>query len=210
MSSNFSDTQSSNCDLTQLSRSDLRKHLRTARNALSSPQQSNASHNISAQLQGSAWLNQRLSQKSANTVNIALYLSHDGEVSPQLFCEYLWDLGVNVYLPIIHGATLLFGAYKKDSQWQENRFGIAEPIDPTPLTQEQLDMVCLPLVGFDKKGGRLGMGGGFYDKTFANKTSKTTLIGLAHDIQEVPQLPIESWDVPLDGIVTDNQCILCR
>ncbi len=209
-SHSFTTKPSATFDLASLSRSDLRKHLRSERNALPTDQQTNASDTIASQLKHSFWLNQLIAKKAVNTIHVALYLSNDGEISPQVFCEYLWDLGIKVYLPIVHGETLLFGLYTKESQWMENRFGIAEPIDATPLTQDKLDLVCLPLVGFDNKGGRLGMGGGFYDKTFENKSTKTALIGLAHDIQEVPQLPIESWDVPLDGIVTPSQCIKCH
>ena len=67
----------------------------------------------------------------------------------------------------------------------------------------------LPLVGFDRRGRRLGMGGGFYDRTFAFSRIRPRLapklIGLAHDLQRVQQLPVEPWDVPLHGVVTDRQ-----
>ena len=65
-----------------------------------------------------------------------------------------------------------------------------------------MKLVFMPLVGFDILGGRLGMGGGYYDKTFA--TRESLLVGLAHDCQKVDSLPIESWDVPLDAIATDS------
>jgi 5-formyltetrahydrofolate cyclo-ligase len=72
--------------------------------------------------------------------------------------------------------------------------------------------VLLPLVAFDPQGGRLGMGGGYYDRTFAflngqKGGQKPKLIGLAHHFQQIPKLPIESWDVPLNAIVTDEQVI---
>jgi 5-formyltetrahydrofolate cyclo-ligase len=68
----------------------------------------------------------------------------------------------------------------------------------------------LPLVGFDASGNRMGMGGGYYDRTFSFKSLKKglrgpTLIGLAHEIQRVEELPVESWDIPLTAIVTDQK-----
>ena len=77
-----------------------------------------------------------------------------------------------------------------------------------------LDAVLFPLVGFDETGGRLGMGGGFYDRTFAFSRIRPCmapkLVGLAHDFQRVEQLPIEPWDVPLHGVVTDKRCYRFR
>ena len=67
----------------------------------------------------------------------------------------------------------------------------------------------MPLVGFDEEGGRLGMGGGFYDRSFAftriRPRLRPTLIGLAHELQKVQKLPVEPWDIPLDAVVTDHR-----
>jgi 5-formyltetrahydrofolate cyclo-ligase len=209
MSSYGSNSHPTSC-LESLSRNELRKHLRLVRRSLPEPQQALAAEQIAKKLQSSPWLKKRLDSSPPANINIALYLSNDGEISPDVFCHYLWSLGVKVYLPIINGETLLFGLYNADTQWQQNQFEIDEPVDLNPLPPEQLHMVCLPLVGFDKTGGRLGMGGGFYDKTFAKKAKHTVLVGLAHDCQQVTKLPIEHWDVPLDGIVTESQQIQCN
>jgi 5-formyltetrahydrofolate cyclo-ligase len=65
----------------------------------------------------------------------------------------------------------------------------------------------MPLVGFDKAGNRLGMGGGFYDRSFAFKQKRHScqpkLIGLAHSIQQVDNLSVQGWDIPVDNIVTE-------
>jgi len=70
-------------------------------------------------------------------------------------------------------------------------------------------VILLPLVGFDRSGGRLGMGGGFYDRTLSYKTRTPKrppiLLGLAHNCQEVPQLSTASWDIPLQAIITDRR-----
>ncbi len=74
-----------------------------------------------------------------------------------------------------------------------------------------LDIILLPLVGFDRYGNRLGMGGGFYDRTLARLNhcdmKRPLLIGLAHHCQEVEQLQTQSWDIPLDIIATDKELI---
>lgn len=66
----------------------------------------------------------------------------------------------------------------------------------------------MPLVGFDATGNRLGMGGGFYDRSFAFKRiqpqQRPLLIGLAHSFQQLPQLPVASWDTPVDMVVTER------
>lgn len=94
-----------------------------------------------------------------------------------------------------------------------NQYGIKEPCLRTNKTilSKQLNLVLLPLVAFDAQGNRMGMGGGYYDRTFAFKNqhqnkigTKPKLLGLAHECQQVEQLPIESWDIPLQGILTDQ------
>ena len=90
-----------------------------------------------------------------------------------------------------------------------NRFGIAEVNLPVSqaIAVSKLDVVLLPLVAFDLKGNRLGMGGGFYDATFshlrANK-NRPTFIGLAYELQKLESLPSDSWDLPLDGVCTES------
>ena len=101
-----------------------------------------------------------------------------------------------------------------------NRYGILEPqlncSHVSPVAQ--LDIILMPLVAFDSKGNRLGMGGGYYDRTLSFTQHQTgfhspsekrapKLVGIAHDIQEVDALPIAPWDVPLDAIVTPSRTL---
>ncbi|HBP2722431.1 TPA: 5-formyltetrahydrofolate cyclo-ligase, partial [Pseudomonas aeruginosa] len=95
-------------------------------------------------------------------------------------------------------------------RWTRNRFRISEPLADAGRQRKAwaLDLVLLPLVGFDEQGGRLGMGGGFYDRSLAylarrKNGHKPTLIGLAHECQKVDRLALASWDIPLAGTVTD-------
>jgi 5-formyltetrahydrofolate cyclo-ligase len=91
-----------------------------------------------------------------------------------------------------------------------NKFGILEPkLDQTLVKPvKELDLICTPLVAFDSHGHRLGMGGGYYDRTLAHwfKTGEGAQpMGLAHDCQHVEQLPTEAWDIPLPKIITPSQ-----
>jgi 5-formyltetrahydrofolate cyclo-ligase len=185
-------------------RQTLRRQLRQNRRSLSEDEQRNASIALLSKFK-----EQLNSLKIDSDQHIALYLTNDGEISPHLLCEFFWQQNIPTYLPVVQGKQLTFARYTAETIWQENIFGIKEPVTTEYLSANELDIVLLPLVGFDSKGGRLGMGGGFYDRTFANKRSdeKPLLIGLAHDCQEVKSLPIEGWDVPLQAILTPKQII---
>lgn len=193
-------------------RTSLRHSLRQKRQQLSSTEQNSAANALQQTfLQFESAILKLVSLSEHEPLNIAVYLSNDGEISPAVLCEYFWSLpgkqAIRTYLPVVEGESLVFAHYHLNSVWKKNKFGIDEPIEANPIQGMELDIVLLPLVGFDQAGGRLGMGGGFYDKTFANKQTNQPpiLIGLAHDCQQVSQLPIESWDVPLDAIMTATQ-----
>ncbi len=149
-----------------------------------------------------------------NSRHIACYLANDGEIDPHLLIEHAWFLNKKVYLPILSPLKdhLYFAPYETSSKLQLNRFNIPEPVcHPTQWkTAAQLDLLLLPLVAFDPNGNRMGMGGGFYDRTLAylqhrRLWKKPVLIGLAHEIQKVAQLQPQSWDIPLNYIITEKQ-----
>ena len=141
---------------------------------------------------------------------VACYLPNDGEMDLTILIERLWSLGHICYLPQIDGKRLRFLPYEPNSTMVVNHFGIAEPAlsksDACP--SRALDVVLMPLVAFDPAGTRIGMGGGYYDQTFAFKLSakrwnKPRLIGVAYEFQLVAELPRQWWDIPLEGIVTE-------
>lgn len=144
---------------------------------------------------------------------IALYLANDGELNPSMLIEHLWASRKHVYLPVLHPFSkghLVFAHYLPDTLMRANKFGILEPSltsqNICPL--EQLDVICAPLVAFDKNGNRIGMGGGFYDRTLVpiNRDNlPVDVLGLAHDCQQAEQIPMESWDIPLSHIVTPSK-----
>ncbi len=189
-------------------RTGLREELRRRRRILSPQQQRQASLNVLRQLNQLPLFR--------NSQRVALYMAADGELDPAFIAQHLWQEHKDCYLPILDSAEsveLRFVRYDADTPLNPNRYGIPEP-DPRHnpnLSAELLDLVLLPLVGFDRTGVRLGMGGGFYDRTFAfkqhNTSSKPWLIGLAHECQEVEKLIAASWDIPLTGIATDKEMI---
>lgn len=192
--------------LASLSKTELRAYFRTRRRILSQDDQLYAAKNI---VQRCTELN---TVRSAKTV--ALYLANDGELNPQLLIENCWNWGKTVYLPVLHpfaSGHLAFFEYTESTPMLSNRYGIPEPkLDVRTITKvSDLDLVFTPLVAFDNHGHRLGMGGGFYDRTLASigKSNKTQLIGLAHDCQQAATLTSESWDIPLSTIITPTQLI---
>jgi len=179
----------------------LRSHMRQTRRSLSTTAQKLAGHRLKQQL------NQNPSFKYAK--HIALYLANDGEVITLPAIQQAWLNGQKVYLPVldpIRKGFLWFVEYQANSRMRVNRFGITEP-DPRfnkHMPPRFLSVVGLPLVAFDPQGNRLGMGGGFYDRSFEfcrYEGIKPQLFGLAHHCQEVKTLPTESWDIQLTGII---------
>ena len=149
-----------------------------------------------------------------NSRHIACYLANDGEIDPYLLIEHARFLGKIIYLPVLSPLknSLYFAPYEAGCKLTYNRFKILEPAcHPSRWkTARQLDLVLLPLVAFDRHGNRIGMGGGFYDRTLAYLHhrciwKKPVLAGLAHEIQKVGKLHRQSWDIPLNYIITEKQ-----
>lgn len=186
--------------------SEIRKSVRAARQALTAQEIKEKSAFICKRL--------RASPEYLARSRIALYLSHDNEAQAEQLLPQLWRLKKNSYLPILKPkplSGLWFGRYEKQSILIANRYGILEPIfsQKTLIPAWTLDVALVPLVAFDLNGNRLGMGGGYYDRAFAylhrnNHLKKPKLFGLAFECQKVKQLPHQSWDIPLDGVITEK------
>lgn len=183
----------------QALRNQLRQQIRKTRANLTALQQQQAEDSITQQ--ALALIEER------NAQHIALYVSFDGEISTDKLIKTLWAQGKQVYLPVLHPFNpnhLLFLRYLPDTPMLKNKFGIWEPKlnVQNVLPLDELDILFTPLVAFDKQGNRLGMGGGFYDRTLQNwRNSSFIPVGLAHQCQQVEQLPTEAWDVPLHQIL---------
>jgi 5-formyltetrahydrofolate cyclo-ligase len=142
-------------------------------------------------------------------------LGNDGEFSPHLAIQSVREQGVITLLPVLHSLRkgyLNFQHYHLHSEFKPNRYGIPEPIPNAEQTVplSEIDVIFLPLVAFDKAGNRLGMGGGYYDRTLSKwheMSDRPRLIGLAHDIQQVESLPFQPWDIPIEMIITPTRQI---
>ena len=188
-------------------RPQLRRLLRKARRELSP----------CAQRLAARGLYQQLAQHPLfrRAKHIALYLPTDGEIDPRLLLREAQRRGKTTYLPVLSAwprTKMVFQRLSPGEKLRPNRYRILEPRINHARQRKvwALDLVLLPLVGFDEAGGRLGMGGGFYDRSLAYQARrqswrKPTLLGLAHECQKVGSLAQASWDVPLQGTVSDKQ-----
>ena len=181
----------------------LRREMRRRRRALDASERRAAARALRDRLAGNRWF--------VNSRTIAVYLSNDGEIDLFPLVRRAWAMGKRTYLPRLFGPGLWFLPFHARSVLAGNRFSIPEPVEPArrrihPLF---LDLVLFPLVAFDRSGNRLGMGAGYYDRTFEAVRRRTAWpgpkrIGVAYELQCVDSLPAADWDVPLDAIVTDR------
>lgn len=193
-----------------LSRAELRRTLRNARNNLSPVQQRQAALRLTRLLSHDALF--------IRSRHIAFYQAADGEIDPKPLLEKALKRGKKVYVPVLSKwpkARMAFQPINAKTRWRKNRYGINEPRAAYRLERKPwaLSLIFLPLVGFDAHGGRIGMGKGFYDRTLSYLSRRRTwrrptLIGLAHQCQQVDRLGLANWDIPLDGCASDERFYL--
>jgi 5-formyltetrahydrofolate cyclo-ligase len=209
-----------------INRKEMRRLIRIKRQKLTHLEQNKASHHLLSQL------SQHPKIKSAK--RIAIYLAVDGEINGHGFILWCWKNNKEIYLPVIHPFSpghLLFLKYDQSTVMSVNQYGIEEPkLDVRHiLAVNEIDVLLTPLVAFDAKGNRLGMGGGFYDRTLSSwfeKTLATELdtplgvnpvleikpypIGIAHDCQQVDVIPTEYWDIPLPEVISPSSHVVIK
>ncbi|MCD5983462.1 MULTISPECIES: 5-formyltetrahydrofolate cyclo-ligase [Pseudomonas] len=195
-----------------LSRPQLRRQLRKARRSLTRSQQREAARGLYRQL-----AQHPLFRRARH---VSLYLPMDGEIDPRLLLRAAQRRGKATYLPVLNAwprTRMVFQRVRPGETFRANRFRIPEPRINRAKQRRiwALDLVLMPLVGFDDEGGRLGMGGGFYDRSLAYRARRSTwrkpvLLGLAHECQKVERLAQASWDVPLQGTVSDRRWYLAK
>jgi len=145
---------------------------------------------------------------------IAIYLSCQGEVATSEIIKNAWKLKKEIYLPVLFACKqhpLLFAKFTPDTRLHANKFKMLEPkISPQYLLKpKQLDLVITPLVAFDIQCQRIGMGGGYYDRSFSFLTnrlhrSRPYLLGLAYEFQKTEIIASNVWDVDLDFVISDK------
>lgn len=191
-----------------MEKTEIRRQILSKRNALDHMQLASYGKNLAEQLTKHSLF------KSAR--NIASYLPFGKEMPTDSIHTESAHFRKKLFVPkIIKGRLnqMLFCEIHQNSRYRYNSFGIKEPVSNNLKHARQMDLILMPLVAFDKKGNRLGMGGGYYDRALSFRKNRTVwrkpvLLGLAYDFQQVPELPSQTWDIPLDGIVTNSQFIL--
>ena len=188
------------------SQADIRKRIRKQRKHLTQQQQLRAAHHVTHNIKqlGLFLKHQRF----------ACYLATQGEINTQLLIDELWHHKKECLLPILHCSKqnkLQFMPFNEETTLIHNRYGILEPKRQTSLIcpLHSIDILFMPLVAFDTQGQRIGMGGGYYDRTLnfllrRHAWKKPKLIGLAYEFQKTEHIPKQAWDISLDLIITET------
>jgi 5-formyltetrahydrofolate cyclo-ligase len=184
----------------------LRRRLRARRKALGRREQRNHARAL-ARLLGTQgpFLRAR---------RIGAYWADDGEMDPSPLLRLAHARNKSCFLPVLRPhpqRKLWFLSYSPGDPMRKNRFGIPEPAlrNRRIRLPWAIDLLLLPLVGFDADCNRLGMGGGYYDRTLSylrqrRRWRRPLLLGVAHECQRVESLQTNPWDVPLDMVVTEK------
>ena len=190
---------------TSTDRAALRATLRDRRRGLAAPERIAAAEQLALRLAALPFM--------PRSGFVAGYWATDGEIA-----LHVWQLGlpagVDYCLPVLHeNGRLRFAGWRPGAPLVSNRFGIPEPeVDEDALLPgDAMGLVVMPLVGFDAAGQRLGMGAGWYDRTFAFRQGTCAapwLVGAAFAAQQVDTLAAESWDVPMDALCTERDTFL--
>lgn len=185
-------------------RNTLRSSARKKRQGLSLEQQEAASLALFNMLGNQDFF--RVAQR------IAFYQVADGEIDPRMLLDLALSEGKSCFLPVIEQDNpefVSFSPYDANTELVPNKWGIAEPPASEVISPTNFDVVFVPLVAFSKECFRLGMGKGFYDRTFSfkifNRRSSPLLVGLAHECQMIDSFDVESWDVRLDAVATEKK-----
>jgi len=193
-------------------RNTLRKQARTIRSQLSrelTPEQKlSAAHSVAERATALPAFKARTSK------NTAVYFTNTDEISTEPLIQSCKRAGHQLCAPVLHpfhSGRLLFISWAGNSELPKNKYGIAEPelACNAIIPLEQVQLMFVPLVAFDAKGNRMGMGGGYYDRTLARWANGSLPhflpVGLAYDEQQVSEIPAEPWDVPLPIILTPSK-----
>ena len=188
-----------------MTKSELRSHMRKRRRALSQNEQDH---------HGQAFLNNAVTTRLYQNSNaLACYMPVFGELDTLPLMQHALASGREIYLPVINNAAMWFARWHGEELPIDQASNLPQPLKRQTrlLNVRNLDLVIVPLVAFSRNGMRLGQGGGYYDRTFSYQREqcwrRPVLIGAAHHVQETEQIPLDPWDVPLSGIITNREVI---
>jgi 5-formyltetrahydrofolate cyclo-ligase len=183
-------------------RSKIRREIRRLRRALGIDARGAAEKAICRRIQNLG------AYKRARSV--AVFLAFDGEPSLARLTEAAARQGKSVYAPVLTKRGMFFAPVVGAPRLSRNLFGIEEPPGERLIDARALDLVLAPLVAFDRRGVRLGMGRGYYDRALRflrhrRHWSRPKLVGVAYSFQLFDEIEIQPWDIPLWGAVTERE-----
>lgn len=194
---------------TNTAAADLRGHMREKRARLGAAQRMAAAEGVVRSLE-------QLPEFLVDR-NVAGYWAVGGELPLHIAVARLRARGQNYCVPVLEGRELRFAPLAPQAELRTNRFGIPEPAcaEADLLAPAQLDLVLVPLTAFDRRGCRLGMGGGYYDRAFAflrelPRPAQPVLVGIGYSFQEIAGLGSRAHDVTMDFIATERELVACR
>ncbi len=189
--------------MTTMNLFELRKQLRKQRRQLSSFRQKQAQQRVLNIL--------RTLPEFHTSKSVGIYLHAFGEIHTQALIEYCFKMAKQVYLPVICNMNqqlvwVEISKYQyRNKRFAHHRLGMREPVATRGLHVSKLELLIMPLLACDTVGTRIGMGGGYYDRTLASAPRHPFRLGLAHDFQLIHQpLQREAWDQPLDALITPS------
>lgn len=138
--------------------------------------------------------------------HIMMYHSLEDELSTIKFLAK-WKNKKHFYLPRVNGVNLDILPYD-ESRLELGAFHIEEPTGNNTIDPENIELIVVPAVAYDRSGNRLGRGKGFYDRLL--KTTKATKIGVGYEFQMVDEIPVEPHDVKMDMVITQNSCVVIK
>jgi len=191
----------------QLSKSELRQRIRQARARLAADEREALDSAINRHLVDYV-------MRAGHSV-VAAFVAFDGEPDLGPAMSELEGNGVRLAVPVIREASgradICFRQWSPGSEMQPNRYGIPEPVGTLDLRLDEIDLALVPLVAWDSRGGRLGMGASYYDRLFQPLATEQRpfRLGTAYQLQQVEQVPLEPWDIGLHGVLTENGCFTC-
>jgi 5-formyltetrahydrofolate cyclo-ligase len=148
--------------------------------------------------------------QSASIIMMYLSLPHEVDTSEAIL--HAWQLGKTIAVPKISWQQrhmIPVQITSLETGFSTGALGLRNPVGGVPIPFGQIDLVVAPALGFDRRGNRLGRGGSFYDRFFANQEVIASRCGLAFAEQILDSIPITESDEPVHFVVTDEEVIYC-
>lgn len=182
----------------EITKYDIRSKIKSLRTLLDSAEKEAAADAVFEKLEHSAAF--QLAEK------ILMYHSLPDELDTRRFLSK-WKNHKKFFLPRVNGVNLELLPYD-ESRLEIGSFHIEEPQGNDTYPVEEIEVIIVPGVAFDKMGHRLGRGKGFYDRLL--QTAKATKIGVGYEFQLVDEIPVEAHDVPMDMVITEETVIYIK